>query len=58
MWYGGRFARVLHAFLLLGYLWELLSEAGKLLLGHRPGLRRQRIAVYAAVLDGLRRLPR
>jgi GT2 family glycosyltransferase len=58
MWYGTTFARLLHVFLWLGYLWELLNEAGKLLLGHRPTLRRQRIGVYAAVLDGLRRLPR
>jgi GT2 family glycosyltransferase len=58
MWYGTTFAWLLHVFLWLGYLWELLSEASKLLLGHRPALRRQRIGVYAAVLDGLRRLPR
>jgi GT2 family glycosyltransferase len=55
LWYGAGFARLLSAFLWLGYVWELLNEAGKLLLGHRPDLRRRRIAVYAAVLDGLRR---
>jgi hypothetical protein len=58
MWYGTTFAWLLHVFLWLGYLWELLSEASKLLLGHRPALRRQRIGVYAAVLDGLRSLSR
>jgi GT2 family glycosyltransferase len=53
MWYGSLFARVLRGFLLLCYLWELLVESGKHLLGHRRSLRRQRIGVYAAVLSRL-----
>jgi GT2 family glycosyltransferase len=53
MWYGRLFARVLRGFLLLCYLWELLIESGKHLLGHRRDLRRQRIGVYAAVLSKL-----
>jgi GT2 family glycosyltransferase len=53
MWYGRQFASVLRAFLCLCYLWELLVESGKHLLGHRRDLRRQRIGVYAAVLGRL-----
>ncbi len=53
--YGMLFAETLRIFLLLGYLWELLLEAGKYLLGHRRTLRRRRIGVYLAVLrTGLR----
>ncbi len=50
MLYGPGFALLLRIFLLLGYAWELGIEAGKLLLGHRRALRRQRIGVYATVL--------
>jgi GT2 family glycosyltransferase len=53
MWYGSLFARGLRSFLLLCYLWELLVESGKHLLGHRRDLRRQRIGVYAAVISRL-----
>jgi GT2 family glycosyltransferase len=53
MWYGSRFATTLRGFLLLCYLWELLVESGKHLLGHRRDLRRQRIGVYAAVISRL-----
>jgi GT2 family glycosyltransferase len=53
--YGALFAEVLRIFLLLGYCWELLIEAGKYLLGHRRTLRRRRIGVYLTVLrTGLR----
>lgn len=53
--YGRLFATLLRLFLLLGYGWELGSEAAKLLLGHRRELRRRRIGVYATILrSGLR----
>jgi len=48
--YGALFTEMLRSFLLLGYLWELLLEAGKYLLGHRRTLRRRRIGVYLTVL--------
>jgi GT2 family glycosyltransferase len=50
MWYGPRIAALLRGFLLLGYLWELLSEGGKHLVGHRRPLRRGRIRAYAELL--------
>lgn len=53
MWYGWRFARLLRAFLRLSFAYELAVEATKLLLRHRPSLRRQRIAVYWQVLREL-----
>lgn len=51
--YGAVFALMLRLFLLLTYLWELANESAKLALGHRPELRRQRIAVYTTVLQKL-----
>jgi GT2 family glycosyltransferase len=53
IWYGWRFAALLRAFLRLGFGYELAVEAFKLALGHRPALRRQRIAVYWQVLREL-----
>jgi len=53
MWYGWRFAAALRAFLRLGFAGELVIEAAKALLGHRPDLRRQRMAVYWQVLREL-----
>lgn len=53
MWYGTGFAASVRGFIRLCYLYDLLSEAGKHLLGHRRALRRQRIAVYAALLGKL-----
>lgn len=53
MWYGWGAARLLRAFLRLGFAYELAVEALKLLLGHRPALRRERIAVYWRVLREL-----
>lgn len=53
MWHGWRFAALLRAFYRACYLGELGAEAAKLLLGHRPELRRQRIAVYWQVLRKL-----
>lgn len=50
MWYGPRIAALLRGFLLLCYLWELLSEGGKHLVGHRRPLRRGRIRTYAELL--------
>jgi N-acetylglucosaminyl-diphospho-decaprenol L-rhamnosyltransferase len=49
--YHGRLAgRLLRAFLLLSYTWQLLLEAGKGALGHERPLRRQRVAAYWQVL--------
>jgi N-acetylglucosaminyl-diphospho-decaprenol L-rhamnosyltransferase len=49
--YHGRLAgRLLRAFLLLSYTWQLLLEAGKGALGHKRPLRRQRVAAYWQVL--------
>jgi GT2 family glycosyltransferase len=53
MWYGVAFAEVLRGFLLLCYLWELLVESAKHILGHRRDLRRERIRVYAVVFSKL-----
>ncbi len=53
MWHGWRFAAALRAFLRLGFAYELASEGLKLLLRHRPALRRARIAVYWRVLREL-----
>ncbi len=53
MWYGWRFAALLRRLLRLGFRYELAVEAAKLRLGHRPELRRQRVAVYREVLREL-----
>lgn len=53
MWHGWRFAGLLRAFYRLCYLGELGAEAAKLLVGHRAGLRRQRIGVYWRVIREL-----
>ncbi len=53
MWHGWRFAATLRTFLRLGFAYELASEGLKLLLRHRPALRRARIAVYWRVLREL-----
>lgn len=58
LWYGPSFARQYRRFVQATYLWELLIETGKHLLGHRRNLRRQRMWVYATVLTDLRMLPR
>ena len=55
MWYGWRFAGLLRIALRLGYAYEIIAEGIKLMLGHRPALRRQRIAVYREVLRDLNR---
>jgi GT2 family glycosyltransferase len=48
-------ARVLRAYLLLTYLLRVVIEGGKALLGHKPSLRRERIALYLrAFRSGLR----
>jgi N-acetylglucosaminyl-diphospho-decaprenol L-rhamnosyltransferase len=52
--FGPRWAGLLRRFLLATFAWQWLVEAGKWLLGHRRGLRRERMRIYAAVLkDGL-----
>jgi GT2 family glycosyltransferase len=49
-------AELLRAFLLASYVVQMGREALKLALGHKPALRRQRLAAYARVLrSGLRR---
>jgi GT2 family glycosyltransferase len=53
MWYGWGYARLLRGILRLGFAYELVVEAAKLLLGHRRDLRRQRIAVYRHVIRRL-----
>lgn len=56
--FGPGLAAVLRFFLLAMYAWKWVVEACKLALGHRPCLRRERMAVYAALLrDGLKQLP-
>ncbi len=51
--FGPGVATTLHLFLLLGYLIDWLTEAGKWLLGHKRALRRERMQVYAAVITTL-----
>ncbi|NTV64343.1 MAG: glycosyltransferase family 2 protein, partial [Oscillochloris sp.] len=53
MWFGWRFAALLRAALRLGYLYEIVVELLKLILGHRPDLRRQRIKVYRETIREL-----
>lgn len=54
-YYGAAAGVVLRGWLLFGLAVELAVEAAKLLLGHRPDLRRQRIRVLGAVVrSGLR----
>ncbi|MEI7771555.1 MAG: glycosyltransferase family 2 protein [Chloroflexales bacterium] len=53
MWFGWGFAGLLRAALRLGYAYEIATEGLKLMLGHRPDMRRQRIAVYREVLREL-----
>ena len=54
MRYGWRFAAALRLFLRAAYCYEIASEAAKLLLGHRPALRRQRIGIYWQVFRALK----
>jgi N-acetylglucosaminyl-diphospho-decaprenol L-rhamnosyltransferase len=53
MWYGWRLAGLLRAYLRGGFAAELTIERLKLLLGHRPALRRRRISDYRQVLREL-----
>lgn len=54
--YNGRFsASILRLFLLCNYLWQIIVESMKWLLGHKRPLRRQRIHAYWQVLRS--RLP-
>ncbi len=53
MWFGWGFAGLLRVALRLGYVCEIVAEGIKLMLGHRPALRRQRIAVYRDVIREL-----
>ncbi|MBP1465147.1 glycosyltransferase family 2 protein [Candidatus Chloroploca sp. M-50] len=53
IWYGWRWAACLRIFLRLGFAYELVSEWLKLRLGHRPELRRTRIAMYRDLLRTL-----
>ncbi len=50
IWYGWLTAALLRRLICLGYQYELIIEAMKLVIGHRPALRRQRIALYQQVL--------
>ncbi len=58
MWYGWHVAAVVRRLIGLGYQYELIIEAIKLALGHKPALRRQRIATYQQVLWALDRFDR
>lgn len=52
-------AELLRVFLLATYVVQMGCEALKLALGHKPAVRRQRLAAYARILrSGLRRPPR
>jgi GT2 family glycosyltransferase len=53
IWFGWRFAALLRRLLWLSFGYELLIEGAKLAVGHRPELRRARIAVYQQVLREL-----
>ncbi|MFV9504417.1 MAG: glycosyltransferase family 2 protein [Oscillochloridaceae bacterium umkhey_bin13] len=53
MWYGWQAAALLRVVIRLGFGYELVNEVVKLLLAHRPELRRQRIGVYWSVLRHL-----
>ena len=56
--YGPAAAEVVRAWLLLLDGWQLGLEAAKWALRHKPGLRRQRVALYAAVLRSRLVMPR
>lgn len=49
-YHGWMTAQVLRLFLLFNYLFQLQIEYGKLLLGHKPDMRRERVRVYWQVL--------
>ncbi len=49
-WFAGLWPALLRSFLLLEFRIQLWIEQGKLLLGHKPALRRQRIDTYRQVL--------
>jgi len=53
IWYGWHLAWLLRTYLRAGFAAELAVERTKLLLGHRPELRRQRINAYQHVLREL-----
>ena len=53
MVYGQRFAARLRLFLRAAYAAELATESIKWLLGHKRGLRAQRVAIYRQVLREL-----
>jgi len=55
--HGAAQAMLLRNFLLLTYLYRLIEEAFKLVLGHKPALRRERIFAYHQVLRSGLRLP-
>jgi len=53
--YGPVYARLLRLFLLGTYIFQYLEESAKLWLGHKPDLRRERLAMLGQVLaSGLR----
>ncbi len=49
-YHGAVVAELLRRWLLAQYLWQMGVEGGKLLLGHRPDLRRERLRAYREVL--------
>jgi N-acetylglucosaminyl-diphospho-decaprenol L-rhamnosyltransferase len=48
--FGGGFALLLRIFLLLNYVWQIMVEGSKALLGSKRTMRRERIQVYWQVL--------
>lgn len=48
--HGAAAAHLLRIFLLLSYVWQIMLEAGKALLGHKAPMRRERIRQYWQVL--------
>jgi len=49
-YYGDRVAQRLRRFLMLNYIWQLLVESGKWLVGHKRTMRRDRISAYWQVI--------
>lgn len=49
-YHGAWFAQLLRAFLLINYLWQIVLETGKSLMGHKRPLRQERIHAYWQII--------
>ena len=49
-WHGPGMAETLRLFLLATYVWQMVEEGAKWLLGHKRAMRRERMRAYAQVL--------